>query len=115
MFVVVDDYSRKSWVMLLKNKADAGDRLKEWKALVENKRGLKLGKLRTNNGGKFTSAALRTWLEEKGVSLSLTHFPTYLHTRTPHLRVIGAYGGQSKYVVTEQYILHRRKEDDTRT
>ena len=38
MFVLVDDFSRKSWVMLLKNKGEAGDRLKEWKALVENER-----------------------------------------------------------------------------
>ena len=29
MFVLVDDYNRKSWVMLLKNKAETGDRLKE--------------------------------------------------------------------------------------
>ena len=51
MFVLVDDFSRKSWVILLKNKGEAGDRLKEWKALVENERGLKLGRLRTDNGG----------------------------------------------------------------
>ena len=30
MFVLVDDYIKKSWVMLLKNKAEIGDRLKEW-------------------------------------------------------------------------------------
>ena len=60
MFVLVDDFSRKSWVMLLKNKGEAGDRLKEWKALVETERGLKLGRLRTDNGGEFTSVALRT-------------------------------------------------------
>ena len=72
MFVQVDDHNRKSWVMLLKNKVETGDRLKEWKALVENERGLKLGRLRTNNGGEFTSAALRTWLKEKGVSQEFT-------------------------------------------
>ena len=46
--------------MLRKNKAEAIDRLKEWKALVENEMGLKLGRLRTDNGGEFTSAAIRT-------------------------------------------------------
>ena len=65
MFVLVDDFSKKSWVMLLKNKAEAGDRLKEWKALVENERGLKLGRLRTDNGGDFTRVALRTWLKAR--------------------------------------------------
>ena len=58
--------------MLLKNKAEAGDRLKEWKAVVDNERGLKLGSLQTNNGGEFTSATLRTWLKEKGVSQEFT-------------------------------------------
>ena len=72
MFVLVDDFSRKSWVMLLKNKAEAAGRLKEWKAVVENERGLKLVSLRTDNGGEFTSAALRTWLKEKGVSQQFT-------------------------------------------
>ena len=72
MFVLVDDFGRKSWVMLLKNKGEAGDRLKEWKALVETQRGLKLGRLWTDNGGEFTSVALRTWLREKGVSQEFT-------------------------------------------
>ena len=72
MFVLVDDYSTKSWVMLLKNKAEAEDRLEEWKALMENERGLKLGRLRTYNGGEFTGAALRIWLKEKGVNREFT-------------------------------------------
>ena len=72
MFVLVDDFSRKSWVMLLKDKGEAAGRLKEWKAVVENERGLKLVSLRTDNGGEFTSAALRTWLKEKGVSQQFT-------------------------------------------
>lgn len=39
MFVLVGDYNRKSWVILLKTKAETAARLKEWKALVENERG----------------------------------------------------------------------------
>ena len=72
MFVLVNDCKRKSWVMLLKNKAETRDRLKEWKALVENERGLKLGRIRKSNGGEFTSAALCTWLKEKGVNQEFT-------------------------------------------
>ena len=72
MFVLVDDFSRKSSVMLLKDKGEAAGRLKEWKAIVENERGLKLVSLRTDNGKEFTSAALRTWLKEKGVSQQFT-------------------------------------------
>ena len=39
MFVLVDDYSRKSWVMLLNQKSEAAARLKEWKALWRQKGG----------------------------------------------------------------------------
>ena len=59
--------------MLLKNKAETGDRVEEWKALVENERGLKLGKLRTDNGGEFTSATLRTWLRRWESTKSSPH------------------------------------------
>ena len=54
--------------MLLKIEVEGGDGLKEWKALVENERGLKLWRLRTYSGGECTSAALCTWLKEKGIS-----------------------------------------------
>ena len=55
LFVLVDDFSRKSWVILLKNKNDVESRLKEWKALVENECGEKMGRFRTDNGGEFCS------------------------------------------------------------
>ena len=72
LFVLVDDFSRKSWVILLKNKNDVESRLKEWKALVENESGEKMGRLRTDNGGEFCSVALSTWLKEKGVKHETT-------------------------------------------
>ena len=72
LFVLVDDFSRKSWVILLKQKSDVDARLKEWKALVENESGEKLGKFRTDNGGEFCGVALSTWLREKGVKHETT-------------------------------------------
>ena len=60
MFVLVDDFSRKSWVILLKQKSDVDARLKGWKALVENESGEKLGKFRTDNGGEFCGVTLST-------------------------------------------------------
>ena len=33
---IIDDYSRKLWIYLLKNKFDAFDKFKNWKVLVEN-------------------------------------------------------------------------------
>ena len=72
MFVLVDDFSRKSWVMLLKEKSDVERRVKEWKALKETESERKLQQLRTDNGGEFTSNALKTWMKEKGVLQEFT-------------------------------------------
>ena len=72
MFVLVDDFSRKSRVMLLKEKSDVERRVKEWKALKETESERKLQQLRTDNGGEFTSNALKTWMKEKGVLQEFT-------------------------------------------
>ena len=47
-------------------------RHKEWKGLPENVSGHRLTRLRTDNGGEFTSTELRTWLKEKGVTQEFT-------------------------------------------
>ena len=65
IFVLVDDISRKSWVILLKQKLDVEARLGEWKVLVEAKSGEKLQRFRTNNGGEFKSSSLKEKLKLK--------------------------------------------------
>ena len=72
LFVLVDDFSRKSWVILLKQKSDVEARLKEWKALVENESGESMVKFRTDNGGEFCSKSLSDWLKLKGVKHETT-------------------------------------------
>ena len=72
LFVLVDDFSRKSWVILLKQKSDVEARLKEWKALVENESGESMVKFRTDNGGEFCSNSLSGWLKLKGVKHQTT-------------------------------------------
>ena len=72
LFVLVDEFSRKSWVILLKQKSDVGARLKEWKVLVENKSGELMVKFRTDNGGEFYSNSLSDWLKLKEVKHETT-------------------------------------------
>ena len=50
---LVDDYSRKLWVFILKNKSDALMCFKQWKILVENQTRRKVKRLRTDNGMEF--------------------------------------------------------------
>ena len=50
---IVDDYSRRVWVYILRFKHEAFGKFKEWKQLVENQTGRTVKKLRTDNGLEF--------------------------------------------------------------
>lgn len=54
----MDNFSRKSWVILLKKKYDMEAKLKELKAFVEIESGEKLCKFRIDNEGEFWSNKL---------------------------------------------------------
>ncbi|GKD72910.1 retrovirus-related pol polyprotein from transposon TNT 1-94 [Tanacetum coccineum] len=47
---IVDDYSRRVWVYILRFKHEAFGKFKEWKQLVENQTGKTVKKLRKDNG-----------------------------------------------------------------
>lgn len=52
---LIDDYSRKVWVYILKHKSEAFNKFKDWCALVENQTDRKVRKLITGNGLEFFS------------------------------------------------------------
>ena len=49
----IDDFSRMTWVVMMKLKSEAFKCFKQWKALVENQTGKKIKRLRTDNGLEF--------------------------------------------------------------
>jgi hypothetical protein len=49
-----NDYSRKTWVYLLKSKDEVFSKFKEFKALIENLSERKIKILRPDNGGEYT-------------------------------------------------------------
>jgi hypothetical protein len=53
--LLIDDYTRMTWVTFLKNKSEAFEKFKAFKALVENETDMKIKCLRSDNGGEFTS------------------------------------------------------------
>jgi hypothetical protein len=53
--LLIDDYTRITWVAFLKNKFEAFEKFKAFKALVENEIDMKIKCLRLDNGGEFTS------------------------------------------------------------
>lgn len=52
---IVDDYSMRVWVYILKNKSDTFQRFKGWNVASEVKMGTKLKHIRTENGLEFVS------------------------------------------------------------
>ncbi|KAL1564721.1 Integrase catalytic domain-containing protein [Salvia divinorum] len=64
---IIDDYSRKLWVYILKEKSDAFSKFKDWCAEVELEKGSTLKCLRTDNGLEFLSADFNKFCSDKGI------------------------------------------------
>jgi transposase InsO family protein len=65
--LVIDDYTRMTWVYLLKDKSKSFEKFKAYKAFVENETDLKIKCLRSDNGGEFTSKKFIKLCEDHGI------------------------------------------------
>ena len=52
---LIDDYTRMTWVAFFKEKSEAFEKFKIFKAMAENESGVKIKHLSSYNGGEFTS------------------------------------------------------------
>lgn len=52
--ILIDDFSRKTWIYYLRHKNEAFDTFKEFKVLIENQKGKKIKVFRSENGGEYT-------------------------------------------------------------
>ena len=69
---IIDDYSRRVWVYVLKHKDDTFKKFQEWKVLVENQTEKKVKKLRTDNGLEFCNHEFDKFCKENGIARHLT-------------------------------------------
>ncbi|KAH9647724.1 Integrase catalytic domain-containing protein [Citrus sinensis] len=65
---IIDDYSRRVWVYVLKHKDQVFGKFREWKFLVENQTGLKVKKLRTDNGLEFCNQEFDGYCANHGIT-----------------------------------------------
>ncbi|KAJ9553579.1 hypothetical protein OSB04_017624 [Centaurea solstitialis] len=65
--VIVDDYSRFTWVFFLKTKDETSGLIKPFVIRVENKTNLKVKVIRSDNGTEFKNADLNSFCEAKGI------------------------------------------------
>ncbi len=64
---LIDDFSRKVWIYILKAKDEALEKYKVWKALVENQYGFKLKCLGTDNGLEFCNKEFESFCQSHGI------------------------------------------------
>ncbi|PNY15444.1 retrotransposon-related protein [Trifolium pratense] len=67
-----DDFSRKTWIYVLKEKSLAFECFKFFKALVEKKAKCAIQCLRTDRGGEYTSNAFSDFCSKEGIKRQLT-------------------------------------------
>ena len=67
IFVLIDDFSRYMWTILLKEKGDAFAKFKNFKALVEKECVEKIQTFRTDRGGEFVSLEFNDFYNTSGI------------------------------------------------
>ena len=70
--LIIDDFPRLTWVAFLKYKSEALEKLKIFKALVENQTGCKLKCIRSDRGGEFTNDDFLDLCNECGIKKQFT-------------------------------------------
>eukprot|EP00253_Pinus_taeda_P023442 PITA_23442 len=68
----IDDYTRKTWVYLLKHKSQVFERFRQYKALVEKQCGHYIKVLRNDKGGKYISNEFLRFCREHGIHKQFT-------------------------------------------
>nr|KYP59539.1 Retrovirus-related Pol polyprotein from transposon TNT 1-94 [Cajanus cajan]KYP59550.1 Retrovirus-related Pol polyprotein from transposon TNT 1-94 [Cajanus cajan] len=65
--VMVDDYSRFTWVMFLATKSDAFNAFKKLAKLVQNEKNINITSIRSDHGGEFQNVLFQKFYEEHGI------------------------------------------------
>jgi transposase InsO family protein len=65
--VIVDDYSHFTWVFFLQEKSQTQETLKRFLRWAQNEFGLRIKKIRSDNGMEFKNSQIEGFLEEEGI------------------------------------------------
>ncbi|GKA96993.1 ribonuclease H-like domain-containing protein [Tanacetum coccineum] len=66
--VIIDEYSRYTWVYFLKKKSKAATMIMSFVKMVENQNYVKVKQIRTDNGTEFRKTKFESFCDEKGIS-----------------------------------------------
>jgi transposase InsO family protein len=69
--IFIDDYSRKTWLYILKTKDEVFNKFQEFKAEIDNLTNKKIKTLRIDNGGEYTSKEFVAICKSTGIRMKL--------------------------------------------
>ncbi|KAJ9557013.1 hypothetical protein OSB04_011627 [Centaurea solstitialis] len=75
--VIVDEYSRYTWIFFLRSKSDALEEIIMFVRKMEKLNNLSVRSIRSNHGTEFKNSTLETFFDEKGI------FQNFSSIRTP--------------------------------
>lgn len=67
-----DDFSRASIVYCIERKSEVLDKFKEFVAMAEALHGKRVAKLKSDNGGEYTSNEFKSYCKQKGIQMIFT-------------------------------------------
>jgi len=65
--VIVDDYSRFTWIIFLAHKRDAFHAFKKLEKIIQNKKNLNIASIRSDHGRKFENKDFELFCDKNGV------------------------------------------------
>nr|GEV10647.1 retrovirus-related Pol polyprotein from transposon TNT 1-94 [Tanacetum cinerariifolium] len=68
ILIIVDDYSRFTWLKFLRSKDEAPDFINKFLKMIQVRLKVLVRRIRTDNGTKFVNQTLREYYEEVGIS-----------------------------------------------
>jgi transposase InsO family protein len=80
--LIIDDYSRLTWVAFLKEKTEAFEKFKIFKALTKTQTRKRLKAVRSDRGGEFMSRDIKEFCDEHGIKRE------YIIPRTPQQNAV---------------------------
>jgi transposase InsO family protein len=65
--VIIDDYSRFTWVFFLHDKSETQEVLKKFLKRAQNEFDAKVKKIRSDNGSKFKNTQVEDYIDQEGI------------------------------------------------
>ena len=78
VMVVVDDFSRYSWVEFLREKSEACDKMERLCKRLQNEKGVPIVKIRSDHGKEFENAKFETFCNEHVIKKEFSALKTLL-------------------------------------